>query len=488
MVAESVAFLKRNRKEVIVDCEHFFDGHAAGAAFAVAVAAAAAATRWALRTSCSATPTRGARWRGPAQAATAEVLEALRQEGLHERCRVGTHAHNDTALLRAVANSLAGARGGARMVQGCVNGYGERTGNADVLAVAGNWSSRWAWRCSRRGADAVRRLTQTARAVAEACKQPLDPRQAYVGSSAFGAQRGLHVAALAKMPMSYNHVLPSLVGNEARAVVSELSGRGNIVAAAREAGRTVDPTVATLVLAQIKELEARGFVLEDAGATVEILFRRADPLYRAPFNVLEFNVAASNSCFGGFVANDVPNGGDSGDASDDGVATSSRPRVGYKTGSVAVNQAVVKVELFEYDESLAADHPAYGAVLERAAELCVSEGNGPVNALANALRLALSDAYPQLERIHLRDYKVDLLSTEGTSAATTRVTMDFADKDSDAAWRSVGAHASIIEASFRALVDGMEFGIAQCGPEGCDVVRPARRGRRRRPPRGEARP
>jgi 2-isopropylmalate synthase len=355
------------------------------------------------------------------------------------------------------------------MVQGCVNGYGERTGNADVLAVAGNLELKMGLRCLPGGADAVRRLTQTAHAVAGACKQPLDPRQAYVGSSAFAHKGGLHVAALAKMPMSYNHVLPSLVGNEARAVVSELSGRGNIVAAAREAGRTVDPTVATLVLAQIKELEARGFVLEDAGATVEILFRRADPLYRAPFNVLEFNVAASNSCFGGFVANDVPNGRGLGDASDDGVVSSSRPHVGYKTGSVAVNQAVVKVELFEYDESLAADHPAYGAVLERAAELCVSEGNGPVNALANALRLALSDAYPQLERIHLRDYKVDLLSTEGTSAATTRVTMDFADKDSDATWRSVGAHASIIEASFRALVDGMEFGIAQCGPEGCDV-------------------
>jgi len=464
MVAESVAFLKQNSKEVIVDCEHFFDGHAAGAAFAVAVAIAAARAGASHVVLCD---TNGGALPWTCEAATAEVLEALRREGLHERCRVGTHAHNDTAL--AVANSLAGVRGGARMVQGCVNGYGERTGNADVLAVAGNLELKMGLRCLPGGADAVRRLTQTAHAVAGACKQPLDPRQAYVGSSAFAHKGGLHVAALAKMPMSYNHVLPSLVGNEARAVVSELSGRGNIVAAAREAGRTVDPTVATLVLAQIKELEARGFVLEDAGATVEILFRRADPLYRAPFNVLEFNVAASNSCFGGFVANDVPNGRGLGDASDDGVVSSSRPHVGYKTGSVAVNQAVVKVELFEYDESLAADHPAYGAVLERAAELCVSEGNGPVNALANALRLALSDAYPQLDRIHLRDYKVDLLSTEGTSAATTRVTMDFADKDSDATWRSVGAHASIIEASFRALVDGMEFGIAQCGPEGCDV-------------------
>jgi 2-isopropylmalate synthase len=144
--------------------------------------------------------------------------------------------------------------------------------------------------------------------------------------------------------------------------------------------------------------------------------------------------------------------------------------VGYKTGSVAVNQAVVKVELLTYDDAIAMDDAAYGAPVGRKTELCVSEGNGPVNALANALRLALVDAYPQLERIHLRDYKVDLLSTEGTSAATTRVTMDFADKDSDAVWRTVGAHASIIEASFRALVDGMEFGIAQCGPDGCDVA------------------
>ena len=464
MVAESVAFLKRNRKEVIVDCEHFFDGHAAGAAFAVAVAVAAARAGASHVVLCD---TNGGAMPWTCEAATAEVLEALRQEGLHERCRVGTHAHNDTAL--AVANSLAGVRGGARMVQGCVNGYGERTGNADVLAVAGNLELKMGLRCLPGGADAVRRLTQTARAVAEVCKQPLDPRQAYVGSSAFAHKGGLHVAALAKMPMSYNHVLPSLVGNEARAVVSELSGRGNIVAAAREAGRTVDPAVATLVLAQIKELESRGFVLEDAGATVEILFRRADPGYRAPFNVLEFNVAASNSCFGGFVANDVPSDAERVPApreDDDGSVSFA---VGYKTGSVAVNQVVVKVELLEYDESLAAGEPAHGVPTGRATELCVSEGNGPVNALANALRLALSDAYPQLERIHLRDYKVDLLSTEGTSAATTRVTMDFADKDSDAAWRTVGAHASIIEASFRALVDGMEFGIAQCGPEGCDV-------------------
>ena len=467
MVVESVAFLRRNGKEVIVDCEHFFDGHAAGASFAVSVAVAAARAGASHVVLCD---TNGGAMPWACEAATAEVAEALRAEGLFESCRVGAHAHNDTAL--AVANSLAGVRGGARMVQGCVNGYGERTGNADLLVVAGNLELKMDARCLPGGEDAVRRLTRTAAGVAKACKQAPDPRQAYVGSSAFAHKGGLHVAALAKMPMSYNHVLPSRVGNEARAVVSELSGRGNIVAAAREAGRTVDPAVATLVLAQIKDLESRGFVLEDAGATVEILFRRADPGYRAPFNVLEFNVAASNSCFGGFVANDAPR---------DVRAGEVNHAVGYKTGSVAVNQVVVKVELFEYDESLAVGEPAHGVPTGRATELCVSEGNGPVNALANALRLALSDAYPQLERIHLRDYKVDLLSTEGTSAATTRVTMDFADKDGDTTWRTVGAHASIIEASFRALVDGMEFGIAQCGPEGCDVSARRDEGKREAP-------
>jgi 2-isopropylmalate synthase len=304
--------------------------------------------------------------------------------------------------------------------------------------------------------------------VASACGQPLDPKQAYVGSNAFAHKGGLHVAALAKMPSSYNHVVPGLVGNKQRAVVSELSGRGNIVAAARDSGREVSPETATKVLAQIKDMERRGFVLEDAGATVEILFNRADPMYRAPFNVVEFTCHLSNNSFsggGGFGAGEL----DEGDVDVNSTANTNPSPVqalaGYKKGSVAVNQVVVKVDLFAYDDNDAES----AAPVAMKTTLCVSEGNGPVNALANALRLALSDEYPQLRRIHLRDYKVDLLSTGGTSAATTRVTMDFADTDSDVTWRTVGAHASIVEASFRALVDGMEFGIARCGTEGCAV-------------------
>ena len=466
MVSESVEVLVRHGKDVIVDCEHFFDGYAANEAFAVQVAVAAAKAGASHVVLCD---TNGGSMPWVCEAGTAAVVQALSAEGLDKKCRVGTHAHNDTSL--AVANSLAGVRGGARMVQGCVNGYGERTGNADLLVVAGNLQLKMKKKCfpgHDDGGACLTKITRVASAVASACGQPLDPKQAYVGSNAFAHKGGLHVAALAKMPSSYNHVVPGLVGNKQRAVVSELSGRGNIVAAARDSGREVSPETATKVLAQIKDMERRGFVLEDAGATVEILFNRADPMYRAPFNVVEFTCHLSNNSFsggGGFGAGEL----DEGDVDVNSTANTNPSPVqalaGYKKGSVAVNQVVVKVDLFAYDDNDAES----AAPVAMKTTLCVSEGNGPVNALANALRLALSDEYPQLRRIHLRDYKVDLLSTGGTSAATTRVTMDFADTDSDVTWRTVGAHASIVEASFRALVDGMEFGIARCGTEGCAV-------------------
>lgn len=378
--------------------------------------------------------------------------------------------HNDTAV--AVGNSLCGVKGGANMVQGCVNGYGERTGNADIIVVAANLELKMGIQCLPRGA--IANLTRVASDVAKICKQSQDQRQAYVGSSAFAHKGGLHVAALQKMPSSYNHIVPGRVGNSARTVVSELSGRGNILSAAMASGRQVSKETAGVVLAQIKELESRGFVLEDAGATVDILFRRADPLYRAPFNVLEFNVSASNTRFGGYVlpADEVETDAVAGDRyAEEGAADHNVPMTGYKKGSVAMNQVVVKVEIFDYGDPIDAGSMAEDASLKpwrRHTELCVAEGNGPVNALARALRSALK-GFPQLRRIHLDDYKVDLLSTEGTSAAVTRVTMDFVDLDTEQTWRTVGAHASIIEASFRALVDGMEYGIAQCSGDGCAV-------------------
>ena len=467
MIRESVAYLVANGKEVLVDAEHFYDGHAADADFAMKCVVAAAKSGASRVVLCD---TNGGTMPWNVESVTAEVVAALSPGSKHfERpCGVGVHMHNDTAV--AVANSLAGVRGGADMVQGCVNGYGERTGNADLLVAAANLELKMHMRCLPPGA--VERLTRVSEAVAKACKQPLEPRQAYVGSSAFAHKGGLHVAALAKMASSYNHIVPTIVGNAARSVVSELSGRGNVLSAALASGREVSKETAGTVLAQIKELESRGFVLEDAGASVDILFRRADPSYKPPFNVLEFNVNASNTRFGGFVLRgDDDDNKDEGDKGDNGDASTYTPQTGYKQGSVAVNQVVVKVEVFEYDNDEKPKRKQKQKPSERHTELCVAEGNGPVNALANALRKALQGPYPQLNRVHLDDYKVDLLSTEGTSAATTRVTMDFIDLDSDVTWRTVGAHASIIEASFRALVDGMEYGIAQCSSDGgCTVT------------------
>lgn len=455
MIEESVAHLVAAGKEVLVDCEHYFDGRKANPEFAVKCAAAAARSGAKFVVLCD---TNGGTLPWDVEEFTREVKEAVDATGME--CSVGIHTHNDTSL--AVANSIAAVKGGATMVQGCVNGYGERTGNADLLVVAANLELKMGKKALPEGS--LPRLTQVSATVAKLCGQHQEPRQPYMGSSAFAHKGGLHVAALQKMPASYNHIVPSLVGNEARSVISELSGRGNILSAAMASGRDVSKETAAQVLAQIKELESRGFVLEDAGASVDILFRRADPNYRAPFNVLEFNVTASNSSFGGFTPNDLPVGGDGRlqevlPEDELEAPFSHRQQTGYKAGSLSMNQVVVKVEVFDNDTTPAS----------RNTQLCVAEGNGPVNALANALRLALTDRFPQLKQIHLRDYKVDLLSTAGTSAAVTRVTMDFADRDTDTTWRTVGAHASIIEASFRALVDGMEYGIAQCSDDGCMV-------------------
>ena len=350
------------------------------------------------------------------------------------------------------------------MVQGCVNGYGERTGNADLLVVAGNLQLKMKKKCfpgHDDGGACLTKITRVASAVASACGQPLDPKQAYVGSNAFAHKGGLHVAALAKMPSSYNHVVPGLVGNKQRAVVSELSGRGNIVAAARDSGREVSPETATKVLAQIKDMERRGFVLEDAGATVEILFNRADPMYRAPFNVVEFTCHLSNNSFsggGGFGAGEL----DEGEVDVNSTANTNPSPVqalaGYKKGSVAVNQVVVKVDLFAYDDNDAES----AAPVAMKTTLCVSEGNGPVNALDNALRKALDPLYPQLEDMKLTDYKVRILSPGGGTGAITRVMIESVDGKGQR-WSTIGVSANVIDASYNALNDAITYKLFRDG-------------------------
>ena len=447
LIEESVAYLIKNGKDVIVDAEHFYDGYNANPEYALKclkTAANAGAKAIAL---CD---TNGGMMPWDIEAITRIVVESLGDT------MIGVHMHNDGGL--AVANSIAGVRAGATMVQGCFNGYGERTGNADLVVIAANLALKMGKKVVPDGE--LVKLTECARTIAKICRQDISARQPYVGPDAFAHKGGLHVAALKKMPMSYNHILPELVGNSARSVGSELSGRGNVLDAAYKTGREVSGDMAKKVLAQIKSLESKGFILEDAGASVDILFQRAAPDYEAPFNVVEFTVHSGSTSFGVVAKEEEDddrssNGISNGSSNSNSNSSSSRaPSEGYKEGSFSSNQAIVKVDTF--------------LTKNMETRLSVAEGNGPVDALAKALRSALRDDFPQLDGISLSDYKVDLLSQGGTTAAVTRVTIDFVDSATDLRWRTVGAHSSIIEASFRALVDGLEYGIERCA-DGCVV-------------------
>ena len=436
LIEESVTYLIKNGKDVIVDAEHFYDGYNANPEYALQclkTAANAGAKAIAL---CD---TNGGMMPWDIEAITRIVVESLGDT------MIGVHMHNDGGL--AVANSIAGVRAGATMVQGCFNGYGERTGNADLVVIAANLALKMGKKVVPDGELA--KLTECARTIAKICRQDISARQPYVGPDAFAHKGGLHVAALKKMPMSYNHILPELVGNSARSVVSELSGRGNVLDAAYRTGREVSGDMAKKVLAQIKSLESKGFILEDAGASVDILLQRAAPDYEAPFNVVEFAVHSGSTSFGVLINSDGNNNNNNNNNNNE------RNKEGYKEGSFSSNQAIVKVDTF--------------LTKNMETRLSVAEGNGPVDALAKALRSALQDDFPQLDGISLSDYKVDLLSQGGTTAAVTRVTIDFVDSSTDMRWRTVGAHSSIIEASFRALVDGLEYGIERCA-DGCVVM------------------
>lgn len=204
--------------------------------------------------------------------------------------KVGIHAHNDTGL--AVANSLAAVRGGATLVQGCVNGYGERTGNADIMTVIGNLQVKMGHQCIH--PERMRLLTPVARDVALLCGQPKPTAHPYVGTSAFAHKGGIHVAAVRKLPHSYNHMEPTLVGNAMRTVVSELSGKGNVLSAAEKSGLVLDQDAATSLLARIKKLEQDGYSFEGADASVDMMIQRNQPNYVQPFQVLEWSVISQN--------------------------------------------------------------------------------------------------------------------------------------------------------------------------------------------------
>lgn len=391
MIQDSLAYLKAHDKLVVYDAEHFYDGYRADPEYALETLRAAQAGHADVIVLCD---TNGGSlpW---------EIEEITQAVGRQIDVPLGVHTHDDSGL--GVANALAAVRAGAVHVQGTMNGYGERVGNANLCAIIPDLKIKMGVDCITD--EQLRKLTEASRYVSELANLAHDHRQAYVGGSAFAHKGGIHVAAVMRNEDSYQHIDPALVGNEKRVLVSDLSGRGNILYKAGEYGLDgVDKDQAIKVLEQIKELENQGFTFESAEASVDMLLRRTQPDYEPPFELVDFLTV-----------------------------------VEHRAGRGLVAEATVKVRVGD-------------EVVHTAAE-----GNGPVNALDAALRKALLPFYPQLENFHLNDYKVRILDGEAGTAAKTRVLIDTA--DGIRRWSTVGASTNIIEASWRALVDSVEYGL-----------------------------
>ncbi|MCI0397356.1 MAG: citramalate synthase [Chloroflexi bacterium] len=397
MIAESVAYLKAQGKEVVYDAEHFFDGYKAKPEYALLTLKVAAGHGAGVVVLCD---TNGGSlpW---------EVESIVGRVVAHLGAPVGIHTHDDGGC--GVANTLAAVRAGAVHVQGTINGYGERVGNANLCTVIPDLQLKMGKQCVP--PENLARLTELSRFVAEVTNLGHASHQPFVGTSAFAHKGGIHVAAMRKNAASYQHVDPALVGNLKRTVVSELSGRGNVLDKAAEYGVDLDSDQARHVLQQIKELEAQGFSFESAEASMSLMLRRLQPGYRPPFELLDFTVLVQQRQDKGMCAD-----------------------------------ATVKVRVGDQ-------------VLHTAAE-----GNGPVNALDAALRKALLSVYPMLAGVRLADYKVRILDSENGTGATVRVLIDTEQELRH--WSTVGASANIIEASWRALADSLEFALLNGNAQG----------------------
>jgi len=390
IIEQSVAYLKSKGKRVIYDAEHFFDGYKADSSYALETLNAAIRGGAETVVLCD---TNGGTFPWEIKRIFGEMKPLLDHP-------IGIHTHNDSES--AVVNSLVAVREGAIQVQGTINGVGERCGNANLISIMANLELKLGFRCLPEGN--IKHLYDLSHFVAEVANLTPDEHLPFVGKSAFAHKGGVHVAAMRRSSKSYQHVEPELVGNKMRVVVSDLSGRGNLLSKAEENGVEVEGEEVIPVLNEIKELESRGFSFEAAEASVTMMLKRQEYGYKPPFELIDFFVNVEHRDKRGIFA-----------------------------------EATVKVRV-------------QGEVLHTAAE-----GNGPVNALDIALRKALKDYYPQITNFHLSDYKVRILDSDHGTEAITRVLIDT--RNSTARWSTVGAGTNIIEASWRALADSVEYGL-----------------------------
>jgi 2-isopropylmalate synthase len=399
MVRDTVTLLRSEGRRVFLDAEHFFDGFTADRPYALEVVHAAAEAGAELVALCD---TNG----GMLPDRVGEVVaDAHATTGV----RVGIHCHNDTGC--AVANSLAAVDAGASHVQGTLNGYGERTGNADLVSVVANLELKLGREVLPDGR--LREATRVAHAVSEVSNVVPYSRQPYVGTSAFAHKAGLHASAVKVDPDLYQHVRPERVGNDMRMLVSDMAGRASIELKGRELGFDLsqDRELLGRVTAQVKNLEAAGYTFEAADASFELLLREEVDGRRPSY----YDVESWR------------------------VITESRP------GGEAVSEATVKLR----------------AGGERI--VATGEGNGPVNALDHALRLAIGQLHPEIGKLELIDYKVRILDAAHGTDAVTRVLVETS--DGTTSWETVGVGANIVEASWQALRDGVTYGLLRAGVE-----------------------
>lgn len=389
MIRDSIAFVKAQGREAIYDAEHCFDGWRANPEYAVQTWRAAAEAGADMIVMCD---TNG----GSLPEQIVAAVQALRSA---VGCAIGIHCHNDCEL--AVANSLAAVAAGAIQVQGTINGIGERCGNVDLISVAANLSLKLQRDVLIPGG--IQRLTELSRYVYELANMNFRPGQAFVGASAFAHKGGMHVHAVNRLARSYEHIPPESVGNARRVLVSELSGRSNIVAKTTKFKIAEDNALMTRILNAVQDLEHEGYQFEAAEASFDLLVMKQAGTYRPTFTLDHYRVNVENQ--------------------------SREP----------MTEAVIKLTIADTVQHV------------------VGEGDGPVNALDSALRKALTPAYPALSEMSLVDYKVRVInSTEGT-AARVRVVIESRDRDS--VWSTVGVSENIIEASWIALVDAFEYKI-----------------------------
>jgi 2-isopropylmalate synthase len=390
MITDSVCYLVGRGKRVVYDAEHFFDAWRDDSEYALECLRAAVAAGAENVTLCD---TNGSSLPFEVFEATAAVVEAL-----GDRVEVGIHTHNDAEC--GVANSLAAVQAGARLVQGTMNGYGERTGNANLASILPALQLKMGYGCVP--ADRLRRLTETSHLVDELCNVQPDPDRPYVGRNAFAHKGGMHAAGVQADARTFEHIEPSLVGNSRDVLISELAGKGSVQSRAEGAGIDLDADAAKRAVERLKEREHRGYQYEAADASFELLLRRETGSYLPLFRLEGFRVITEK-------------------------------RANGKVETEATIKIWVNGQRF----------------------LRTAEGNGPVNALDRALRSAITELHPHLAEIELVNYKVRILDAHHGTGAVTRVLLDSS--DGRETWGTIGVSENIIEASWEALVDSLEY-------------------------------